>query len=41
MVMFIFWLGGLGEKGSASAAEGHDAPMSPKPVPIAGGSREA
>jgi cytochrome bd-type quinol oxidase subunit 1 len=36
MVMFIFWLGGLGEKGPAAAHAGH-----PAPTPIAGGSREA
>jgi len=36
MVMFIFWLGGLGEKGHAPEAEAPGAP-----VPIAGGSREA
>ena len=40
MVMFIFWLGGLGEKGHAKAA---DAPglHPPSPVPIRGGSPEA
>jgi hypothetical protein len=39
MVMFIFWLGGLGEKGHPAAEDtsvGH-----PAPAPIAGGSREA
>jgi cytochrome bd-type quinol oxidase subunit 1 len=40
LVMFIFWLGGLGERGHAAAAaevpEGH-----PAPVPIAGGRGEA
>jgi cytochrome bd ubiquinol oxidase subunit I len=38
MVMFIFWLGGLGEKGHA-AAEAHGG--HPAPAPIAGGSPEA
>jgi cytochrome bd-type quinol oxidase subunit 1 len=40
MVMFIFWLGGLGEKGHAAAegAPGDHAPGAP--VPIAGGSPE-
>jgi hypothetical protein len=40
MVMFIFWLGGLGERGHAKAA---DAPglHPPSPVPIRGGSPEA
>jgi hypothetical protein len=32
LVMFIFWLGGLGEKGSAEGAHGHAAPV------LAGGS---
>ena len=40
MVMFIFWLGGLGEKGHLPAAEGHGT-KTPAPVPIAGGSPEA
>jgi hypothetical protein len=39
MVMFIFWIGGLGEKGHAKAADTH--PGHPAPVPIGGGSREA
>jgi hypothetical protein len=34
MVMFIFWLGGLGERGHAEAG---DAPGHPSPVPIHGG----
>jgi cytochrome bd-type quinol oxidase subunit 1 len=37
MVMFIFWLGGLGEKGKAGA---HGAQVVPEPLPIAGGSGE-
>jgi hypothetical protein len=37
MVMFIFWLGGLTERGHAAAARGHAAPT-PEPVAIAGGS---
>jgi hypothetical protein len=37
MVMFIFWLGGLGEKGRAGA---HGAPVVPEPLPISGGSGE-
>jgi hypothetical protein len=40
MVMFIFWLGGLGEKGHAAAAEAPGGHPTPKPAPIAGGSRE-
>jgi cytochrome bd ubiquinol oxidase subunit I len=32
LVMFIFWLGGLGEKGSPEGAHGHAAPV------LAGGS---
>jgi cytochrome bd ubiquinol oxidase subunit I len=40
MVMFIFWLGGLGEKGHAAVAETPDGPPTPAPVPIAGGSPE-
>jgi cytochrome bd-type quinol oxidase subunit 1 len=36
MVMFIFWLGGLTEKGHAEAAA-HDAPPVPAPTAIAGG----
>ena len=35
LVMFIFWLGGLGEKGKAADAHGHAAPV------IAGGSGRA
>jgi hypothetical protein len=35
MVMFIFWLGGLGEKGKARHAAHGEAPS---PVAIAGGS---
>jgi hypothetical protein len=41
MVMFIFWLGGLGEKGhvaAESAAPGSH--PTPTPAPIAGGSPE-
>ena len=38
MVMFIFWLGGLGEKGHAKAAD--EPVLGPAPVPIRGGSRE-
>jgi hypothetical protein len=41
MVMFIFWLGGLGEKGHAEAEGAAAAPGHPSPVPIHGGSREA
>ena len=40
MVMFIFWLGGLGEKGHATAEEA-SAGHHPAPVPIAGGRGEA
>ena len=36
MVMFIFWLGGLGEKGHAETADTHGAPSAPVPLPIAG-----
>ena len=39
MVMFIFWLGGLGEKGPAHAVA-HAGPRAPESVPIAGGSAE-
>ena len=38
MVMFIFWLGGLGEKGHAKAAD--EPAWASAPVPIRGGSRE-
>jgi hypothetical protein len=40
MVAFIFWLGGLGERGHATAAA-EDAGPHPAPVPIQGGSPEA
>ena len=39
MVAFIFWLGGLGERGHAKASS--DAGLHPAPVPIQGGSPEA
>jgi hypothetical protein len=38
MVMFIFWLGGLGEKGHAKSAD--EPALASAPVPIRGGSRE-
>jgi cytochrome bd-type quinol oxidase subunit 1 len=41
MVMFIFWLGGLGERGHAAAADTNGGHAPAAPVPIAGGSREA
>jgi hypothetical protein len=42
MVMFIFWLGGLGERGHAPAGERTGgAPPAGTPVPIAGGSDDA
>ena len=40
MVMFIFWLGGLGEKGHAAAEGAPGRHPTPSPAPIAGGSPE-
>jgi hypothetical protein len=40
MVMFIFWLGGLGEKGHAVAGSAPGGHPTPTAAPIAGGSSE-
>jgi cytochrome bd-type quinol oxidase subunit 1 len=40
MVMFIFWLGGLGEKGHAAAESAPGSHPTPTVAPIAGGSPE-
>jgi len=40
-VMFIFWLGGLGERGHEEAhAAGHAPGAAPRTVPITGGGPE-
>jgi hypothetical protein len=41
MVMFIFWLGGLGEKGHQAKGGAPAAHPLPRPLPVAGGGPEA